>query len=248
MDKSTTLKLLAFFVFQVQVQEAKESPATKDLYKVLKDHKNQYVEELVRCSYQRCYAEEVRNVTADDLYTQELEACGNERVVRITLVNPKFQIPLASAVEHLIEAKLQIDKFGFTYVATTSQTYTESDEGKRFSDKLAILVNDIATGKLRDVSGQGVQERGPSKVHLLVQVWAKGFSQHSRYQWIFQVTTDPSPEKSNRAVSRPILWVVQTSDDRLRSDRSGWWNLLVHKEQVICGRCHFHRASGKDIP
>ena len=80
------------------------------------------MEELVRCSYQRCYAEEVRNVTGDDLFTQELEACGNERVVRITLVNPKFQIPLASAVEHLIEAKLQIDKFGFTYDATTSQT------------------------------------------------------------------------------------------------------------------------------
>ena len=66
--------------------------------------------------------------------------------MRITLVNPKFQIPLASAVEHLIEAKLQIDKFGFTYDATTSQTYTESDEGKRFSDKLTILVNDIAIG------------------------------------------------------------------------------------------------------
>ena len=66
--------------------------------------------------------------------------------MRITLVNPNFQIPLASAVEHLIEAKLQIDKFGFTYDATTSQTYTESDEGKRFSDKLTILVNDIAIG------------------------------------------------------------------------------------------------------
>ena len=66
-------------------------------------------------------------------YTQELETCGNERVVRITLVNPKFQIPLSSAVEHLIKAKLQIDKFGFTYDATTSQTYAESDEGKRFS-------------------------------------------------------------------------------------------------------------------
>lgn len=82
----------------------------------------------------------------DNLCTQELEACGNENVVRITLVNPKFQTPLAFALEHLIDAKLQIDTFGFTSDMATAQpsSHLKSNEGKRFSDKFTILVNVIS--------------------------------------------------------------------------------------------------------
>ena len=102
---------------------------------------------LVRSSYRHCYEEEVSKVVgADVLFTQELDDCGSENVVRVTLVNQKFHSPLGSAIERLTEAKLQIDKFGFTSDMTTSQSsisHLASNEGKRLSDNLTILINDI---------------------------------------------------------------------------------------------------------
>ena len=70
--------------------------------------------------------------------SQKLEDCGREIVVRVTLINPSFQQSLTEAVEKMIEAKLQIDKFGFNSSNTTKITGE-----KRLSDKLTILVNDI---------------------------------------------------------------------------------------------------------
>ncbi|KAJ7394852.1 hypothetical protein OS493_000687 [Desmophyllum pertusum] len=129
---------------QVQFQDGKESPATQELYKVLKDHKNQYMQDLVRSSYRHCYEGEVRKVVGEDvLCTQELDDCGSENVVRVTLVNEKFHSCLGSAIERLTEAKLQIDKFGFTSDMTMSQSsisHLTSNEDKRLSDNLTILV------------------------------------------------------------------------------------------------------------
>ena len=141
----------------MQFQEGKESPATAELYKVLKDHKNPFMQDLVSSSFKHCYQDEARKVIGNDgLCTQELDECGTENVVRVTLVNPKFHTSLLSAVELLTAAKLQLDKFGFESSTTTSQASTSQlsmtcDEDKMLSaDKLAILVNDIAiaTGKL----------------------------------------------------------------------------------------------------
>ena len=121
----------------------------KELYKVLKDHKNQHMQDLVLSSYRHCYKQEARKVIGDDINlisTQELEECGHENVVRVTINNKKFQSSLASAIERLIEAKLQIDKFGFTASSIAAQPpspMVQNDE-KRFSDKLTILVNDIS--------------------------------------------------------------------------------------------------------
>ena len=121
----------------------------KELYKVLKDHKNQHMENLVLSSYRHCYRQEARKVMGNDsdfIDTQDLEECGKENVVRVTIMNKKFEPSLASAVERLIEAKLQIDKFGFTVSGITAQPpspMVQNDE-KRFSDKLTILVNDIS--------------------------------------------------------------------------------------------------------
>ena len=149
-------KLPQFYIFQVQFQEGRESPATAELYKVLKDHKNPFMQDLVRSSYKHCYEGEARKVVGDDgLCTQELDDCGTENVVRVTLVNQKFHASLLRAVERLTTAKLQLDKFGFessttTSQASTSQLATANDEDKMLSNKLAILVNDIAIamGKL----------------------------------------------------------------------------------------------------
>ena len=121
----------------------------KELYKVFKDHKNQHMQDLVLSSYRHCYKQEARKVIGDDIdliSTQELVECGKENVVRVTIINKKFQSSLASAIERLIEAKLQIDKFGFTASSIAAQPpspMVQNDE-KRFSDKLTILVNDIS--------------------------------------------------------------------------------------------------------
>ena len=53
---------------------------------------------------------------------------------------------MASAIERLIEGKIQIDKFGFTASSITAQSPSpmmQNDE-KRFSNKLIILVNEIS--------------------------------------------------------------------------------------------------------
>lgn len=121
----------------------------KELYKVLKDHKNQHMQDLVLSSYRHCYKQEARKVSGDDvdfISTQELEECGKENVVRVTIINKKFQSALTSAIERLIEAKLQIDKFGFTAssIAVHPPNPVVQNDEKRFSDKLTVLVNDIS--------------------------------------------------------------------------------------------------------
>ena len=154
--KGVFAKLRQSYIFQVQFQEGRESPATAELNKVLKDHKNTFMQDLVRSSYKHCYEGEVRKVVGDDgLCTQELDDCGTENVVQVTLVNQKFHASLLRAVERLTTAKLQLDKFGFESSTTTSQASTSqlamaNDEDKMLSNKLAILVNDIAIamGKL----------------------------------------------------------------------------------------------------
>ena len=122
------------------------------------------MQDLVSSSFKHCYQDEARKVIGNDgLCTQELDECGTENVVRVTLVNPKFHTSLLSAVELLTAAKLQLDKFGFESSTTTSQASTSQlsmtcDEDKMLSaDKLAILVNDIAIamGKLGYASYRG---------------------------------------------------------------------------------------------
>ena len=143
----------------------------KQLYKVLKEHKNQHMENLVLSSYRHCYRQEARKVMDNDsdfIDTQDLEECGKENVVRVTIMNKKFEPSLASAVERLIEAKLQIDKFGFTVSGITAQPpspMVQNDE-KRFSDKLTILVNDIsiAMEKLNYATYRGKVYKKESRV------------------------------------------------------------------------------------
>ena len=54
--------------------------------------------------------------------------------MRVTLVNPRFQLTLSKALDKMIEAKLQIDKFGF-HVPDAAALTSESEE-TRLSDKL----------------------------------------------------------------------------------------------------------------
>ena len=109
--------------------------AIKELYKTLKDHKNPFMQELGTASYQYSFREEYQSLRGmSPLSSQELEDCGRENVVRVTLINPSFQQAQTKALEKMIEAKLQIDN---------SSKTTKTTGEKRLSDKLTILVNDI---------------------------------------------------------------------------------------------------------
>lgn len=124
--------------------------------------------DLVLSSYRHLYEQEARKVIGEDVVnTQDLEDWGKENVVRVTIINPKFQSSLASAIERLIEAKLQIDRFGFTEssIATQPSSRLAQNEEKRFSDKLTILVNDIsiAMEKLNYVTYRGKVYRKESR-------------------------------------------------------------------------------------
>ena len=148
------------FSFTGRNFKMEECIAIRELYNLLKDHKNPYMQDLVTASYEHNYREELSSLLATS-QPQELEGCGTENVVRVTIVKPSFQQPLSNALEKIMEAKLQIDKFGFT--RDTTLPVSEREE-KHLSDKLTILVNDItiAMQKLQYASYRGkVYKRDP---------------------------------------------------------------------------------------
>ena len=145
-----------FYFLQVHFENGTECMAIKELYNLLKDHRNPFMQELVTDSYQSHYREEFSSVLGmSPIHSQEVNDCGTENVVRVTLVNPSFQPSLSSALSKMIEAKLRIDNFGFNVDSLTMLT-SACDE-KHLSDKLTILVNDItiAMQKLHYASYRG---------------------------------------------------------------------------------------------
>ncbi|KAJ7378907.1 hypothetical protein OS493_019601 [Desmophyllum pertusum] len=120
---------------QIPCQEGKESLAMKELFKVLVDHSNRFMQELVSASYQHCFVSEV-----------EKQECGTENVVRVRLVHASFKSILSEAVAKMQGANLIIDRFGLD--ATTPNTPLpgqQSNEGEpRLGDKMTGLINDIS--------------------------------------------------------------------------------------------------------
>ena len=163
-SKKNPFTKFEFLLYQVQFQDGKECIAIRELYNLLKDHKNPYMQDLVTASYEHNYREELSSLLATS-QPQELEGCGTENVVRVTIVKPSFQQPLSNALEKMMEAKLQIDKFGFT--RDTTLPVSEREE-KHLSDKLTILVNDItiAMQKLQYASYRGkVYKKDPRAIY-----------------------------------------------------------------------------------
>ena len=84
----------------------------KELFKVLKDHKNPFMEELVNSSYQYCFRDEFEGFMGET-DSVDLDDCGTEKVVRVCLVDPSFQGSLSWALRKLQDKKLVVDQFGF---------------------------------------------------------------------------------------------------------------------------------------
>ena len=116
----------------------------KELFKVLKDHSNRFMQELVTASYQYCFISEMENVLQDP-DAIDADECGTENVVRVCLVNPAFKASLSNAIKKMQSAKLTIDQFGFdssTPEATSETTNEVAEPG--LGDKMTVLINDIA--------------------------------------------------------------------------------------------------------
>ena len=163
-SKKNPFTKFEFLLYQVQFQDGKECIAIRELYNLLKDHKNPYMQDLVTASYEHNYREELSSLLATS-QPQELEGRGTENVVRVTIVNPSFQQPLSNSLEKMMEAKLQIDKFGFS--RDTTLPVSEREE-KHLSDKLTILDNDItiAMQKLQYASYRGkVYKKDPREIY-----------------------------------------------------------------------------------
>ena len=117
------------------------------------------MEELVRCSYRSTLAKEMESIGGAEILCSH--ECGTESVVRRTVVNPQFEQPLARAIEKLIGAGLRVDKFGFANASERTESPASSEEAdmqsKMLSDKLTVLVNDIAiaTNRLGYASFRG---------------------------------------------------------------------------------------------
>ena len=114
-----------------------------DLFQVLKDHKNAFLEELVNSSYRHCFENEVeRFVSQPD--SIEIRDCGTEKVVRVWLVDPEFHGSLSLAVQKLQDVKLTVDQFGFNDDSPRINREIQTGEEQTIlSDKLTVLVNDI---------------------------------------------------------------------------------------------------------
>lgn len=115
----------------------------KQLYKTFKDHKNAFMQTLLRTSYQTSYRDEAEHFVdePDDI---DLDECGVESVVRVVLVNQSFLPALSAAISKIEDAKLQIDRFGFNDTNNGAENNgNKKEEPQRLSDNLTVLINDI---------------------------------------------------------------------------------------------------------
>lgn len=109
----------------------------KKLFKVLNDHKNPMMQELVNSSYEHCFRDEMHRVLGEgDL--MDSQDCGTEEVTKVWLINSNFNFTLQLSITKLRDAKLEMDTSG-----SQEDNIQSIDEIARLSDKLTVLVNDI---------------------------------------------------------------------------------------------------------
>jgi len=161
------------FIHQVHFQDGKECTAIKKLYNLVKDHRNPYMQDLVTASYQHSYQEEAASLLGEfEMFTQKMDECGKENVVCVTIINQGFQQSLMHAIGKMTEARLQLNNFGLN-MANTPAMASGCDK-KCLSDKLKILVNDIAIVLQRleyaSYRGKNLQKRCEVEVHPLIQM------------------------------------------------------------------------------
>jgi len=120
----------------------------KELFKVLKDHSNRFMQELVFSSFQHCFLSEVESILEDPDRSMDIQECGTENVVRVRLVHAPFRSVLSEATAKIQHANLIIDRFGLN-CNQEANSAKEKEEELRLGDKTTVLINDIAIAMKR---------------------------------------------------------------------------------------------------
>lgn len=121
----------------------------KELFKVLKDHSNGFMQDLVTSSYQHCFETEAE-LFLEDAESMDVEECGTENVVRVRIVQSSFKAAVSEAIDKMQAAKLTIDRFGLDGTTQDPSVERTSEEIEpRLGDKLTVLINDIAIAMRR---------------------------------------------------------------------------------------------------
>ena len=121
----------------------------KELFKVMKDHSNGFMQDLVTSSYQHCFISEARKFL-EDPDDMDIEECGTENVVRVFLVQYSFKSILSDAIAKMQGAKLILDRFDFDGSTLGAPLERPPEDGEpRLGDKLTVLINDISIAMRR---------------------------------------------------------------------------------------------------
>ena len=135
---------ISFFQNKVPCQKGKESLAMKELFKVLKDHNNKFMQDLITSSYQQCFLTVAEGFLSDS-ESMDVEECGTENVVSVRVIQSSFKSILSEAIDKMMGAKLVIDRYGLDGNSQESQEERTSDSMEpRLGDKLTVLINDIS--------------------------------------------------------------------------------------------------------
>ena len=121
----------------------------KELFKVLKDHNNKFMQDLVTASYQQCFLTVAEGFLSDSESMDE-EECGTENVVSVRVIQALFKSTVSEAIDKMMGAKLVIDCYGLDGNSQESQEERTSNSMElRLGDKRTVLINDISIAMRR---------------------------------------------------------------------------------------------------
>ena len=121
----------------------------KELFKVLKDHNNKFMQDLVTAFYQQCFLTVAEGFLSNS-ESMDVEECGTENVVSVRVIQASFKSIVSEAIDKMMGAKLVIDRYGLDGNSQESQEERTSDRMEpRLGDKLTVLINDISIAMRR---------------------------------------------------------------------------------------------------
>lgn len=115
----------------------------RELFKVMKDHNNPFMEDLVTKSYQYSFKSLVDEMV-DDPSVIDDDECGTECVLRLRCVHPTFQESLKDAIVKIQNANLKLDLYGFDHSHPSTGADTPEQIEPGLGNNLTVLVNDIS--------------------------------------------------------------------------------------------------------
>ena len=115
------------------------SEIVNKLCQLLKDHKNNFMCDLVQDSFDYCRKELFENITRESLDAAE-PLMNWDSVVRMVIVNREFSASLPNCVSRLTDIGLHFDVFHYDGFPANEMI---ADSPKRLAEPLTVLCNDV---------------------------------------------------------------------------------------------------------